>query len=67
MTQQEIIELAAILINEHGEAALEVAERRRDQFAHEPHSDAFRLWSQIANETARLLRVRQPERVAGTR
>src|SRR5258706_347819 len=31
MTQQEIIELAAILVNEHGHAARDVAERRRNQ------------------------------------
>lgn len=61
MTEQEIVELAAILVNEHGHAALAVAERRRDQHAHEPHSDAYRLWSRIAVATARLLRVRQRE------
>ena len=64
MTEQEIVELAAILINEHGSAALEIAERRRNQFAHEPHSDAFRLWTRIAEATARLLRVHQPEGIS---
>ena len=63
MTEQEIVELAAILINEHGEAALEIAERRRDQYARERHSDAFRLWTQIAEATAALLRERLPQRV----
>jgi len=66
MTEQEIVELAAILINEHGDAALEVAERRRDQYAYEPHADSFALWTRIAVATARLLRVRQPEKVGGT-
>jgi hypothetical protein len=61
MIEQEIIELAAILVNEHGHAALEIAERRRDQHAHEPHSDAYRLWARIAIATARLLRAKQVE------
>ena len=59
MSEREIIELAAILVNEHGRAALAVAERRRDQ--HPQHSASFRLWSKIAGATARLLRVQLRE------
>ena len=58
MTEQEVSELAAILVDEHGEAALIVAERRREQFAYKPKSPAFRLWSRIAVAVARRL----PER-----
>jgi hypothetical protein len=54
MTQQEIIELAAILVNEHGNEARDVAERRRNQ--HAPSSYSYRLWTKIADATARLLR-----------
>lgn len=61
MSEREIIELAAILVNEHGHAALDVAERRRDQHARDRRSAAYRLWSQIAAATARMLRVRQRE------
>jgi len=57
MTQQEIIELAAILVNEHGYAARDVAERRRNQ--HVRTSYSYRLWTKIAEATARLLRTRQ--------
>jgi hypothetical protein len=57
MTQQEIVELAAILVNEHGHAARDVAERRRNQ--HAPTSYSYRLWTKIAEATARLLRTRQ--------
>jgi hypothetical protein len=63
MTEPEITELAAILVNEHGHAALNVAERRRDQHAHVPGSASFRLWCEIAEATARLLRARQREQV----
>ena len=63
MTEQEIVELAAILVDEHGHAAGAIAARRRDQHAHEPHSDAFRLWSRIAAATERLLRTKQRDRV----
>ena len=61
MTDQEIIELAAILVNEHGHAALDVAERRRSQ--HPTRSDSYRLWTRIAEATARLLRTRRRERL----
>lgn len=62
MTERDIAELAAILINEHGSAALRIARGRRAQFAREPRSESFRLWRRIAAATARLLRRR---RVAG--
>lgn len=55
MTEQEIIELAAILVAEHGHAALDVAERRRDQHAHD--AESYRLWTCIADATARMLDV----------
>ena len=61
MSEREIIELAAILVNEHGHAALDVAERRRDQHARNRRSAAYRLWTQIAAATARLLRMKQRE------
>jgi hypothetical protein len=58
MTDQEVDELAAILVHEHGNAALEVAEDRRS--LHESGSDGSRLWTRIAHEVARLQRIRQP-------
>jgi hypothetical protein len=61
MTDQEIIELAAILVNDHGQTALQVAERRRDQHASKPNSDAYQLWTRIAQATARLLHIKQRE------
>ena len=61
MSEREIIELAAILVNEHGHAALDVAERRRDQHARNRGSAAYRLWSKIAAATARMLRMKQRE------
>ena len=39
MTDKQISELAAILVNEYGHAALQVAEKRRDQYADKPHSE----------------------------
>jgi hypothetical protein len=57
MTDLEVDELAAILVHEHGSAALEVAEDRRS--LHESGSDGFRLWTRIAAAVARLLRIRQ--------
>jgi hypothetical protein len=51
-------ELAAILVHEHGSAALEVAEDRRS--LHESGSDGSRLWTRIAHAVARLQRIRQP-------
>jgi len=58
MTDQEVKELAAILVHEHGNAAVEVAEDRRS--LHESGSDGFRLWTRIAHAVARLQRIRQP-------
>jgi hypothetical protein len=58
MTDQEVKELAAILVHEHGNAALEVAEDRRS--LHDSGSDGFRLWTRIAVAVTRLLRIRQP-------
>jgi hypothetical protein len=55
MTEQEIVELAAILVSEHGHTALRAAEIRLRE--HQPGSDGHRLWTQIAAEVARLLRV----------
>jgi hypothetical protein len=63
MSEQEITELAAILVNEHGFAALDVAERRRRQHARNPRSDAYRLWTRIAEATLRLLRAKRRRRV----
>ncbi|MBV9827986.1 MAG: hypothetical protein JO001_20325 [Alphaproteobacteria bacterium] len=57
MTDQDVIELAAILVNEHGHAALEIAKRRKAQHAHEPLGDGFLLWGRIVDATARLLRI----------
>src|SRR5947199_5912837 len=58
MTDQEVDELAAILVNEHGNAAREVAEERRS--LHESGSDGFRLWTRIAAAVGRMLRLDQP-------
>lgn len=58
MTQQEIVELAAILVQEHGRRAIQMAEARKAQHAHEPHSDAYRLWSRIAIAVTRRLATR---------
>jgi hypothetical protein len=57
MTDQEVDELAAILVHEHGNAALEVAEGRRS--LHESGSDGFRVWTRIAVAAARLMRATQ--------
>jgi hypothetical protein len=56
MKQRDVSELAAILVSEHGSAALQFAERRRAQFAVAPASESCRLWARIAAATARLLR-----------
>ena len=58
MTDQEVDELAAILVNEHGNAAREVAEERRS--LHQSGSDGFRLWTRIAAAVGRMLRLDQP-------
>jgi hypothetical protein len=54
MTDQEIVELAGILVNEHGHAAMRAAQDRLAQ--HRPGSDGYRLWMRITAEVARLLR-----------
>jgi hypothetical protein len=53
MTDQEILELAAILVAEHGHTALRAAEIRLQE--HEPGSDGHRLWTRIAAEVTHLL------------
>jgi hypothetical protein len=53
MTDQEILELAAILVSEHGHTALRAAEIRLQE--HELGSDGHRLWTRIAAEVTRLL------------
>ncbi|MBV8492884.1 MAG: hypothetical protein JO162_05345 [Alphaproteobacteria bacterium] len=58
MTDQEVNELAAILVHEHGNAALDVAEDRRS--IHEPGSDAYQVWTRIAAAVNRLLGAAQP-------
>ena len=55
MTRQEISELAAILVQEHGAEALRMAQARRDQHRRDRHSDAYLLWSQISAAVAELL------------
>jgi hypothetical protein len=64
MTDKQVRELAAILVNEYGHAALQVAERRRDQHADKPHSDSYRVWARIAEATVRLLRSKTRKRIA---
>ena len=63
MTDKQISELAAILVNEYGHAAVQVAEKRRDQHRDKPHSDSYRVWARIAEATVRLLLGRRRERV----
>jgi hypothetical protein len=53
MTDQEVEELAAILVQEHGPAALNVAENRRS--LHARGSDSFQLWTQIAEAVVRMI------------
>ena len=62
MSDKQIIELAAILVNEYGHVAVQIAERRRDQHADKPHSNSYRVWARIAEATARLLRVSRRQR-----
>jgi hypothetical protein len=58
MTDQEVEELAAILVHEHGTAALGVAEDRRS--VHEGGSDGYQVWTRIAAAVNRLLRAARP-------
>jgi hypothetical protein len=55
MTRQDIAELAAILVAEHGSAALQMAENRRDQHGRERNSPGYELWDAIVAEVARRL------------
>lgn len=52
MKREDIAELAAILAAEHGQAALQIAESRRDQHRREKNSAAYELWDAITNELA---------------
>jgi hypothetical protein len=52
MKRQDIAELAVILVAEHGHAALQIAESRRDQHRREKNSAAYELWDLIAAEVA---------------
>ena len=63
MTDQEVEELAAILVQEHGNAALNVAENRRSLHAHA--SDSFELWTRIAEAVGRLIGASQPTSAVG--
>jgi len=63
MTDQEVEELAAILVQEHGNAALKVAENRRS--LHAQGCDGFRLWTQIAEAVGRLIGASQRSPVGG--
>jgi len=64
MTVREIEELAAILVNEHGDDALQVAERRRAEHARQRASDAFRVWTAIAAAVADLVGAHPREKVS---
>ena len=55
MTREGIAELAAILVAEHGWAALEIAETRRDQHRRDANSASHELWDAIAAAVARRL------------
>ena len=55
MTPQDVHELAAILVAEHGPKALQMARDRRDQHGRESNSTAYSLWDAICAEVARLL------------
>jgi len=63
MTDQEVEELAAILVQEHGPAALNVAENRRS--LHALGSDSFELWTRIAEAVGRLIGASQRSPVGG--
>jgi sugar (pentulose or hexulose) kinase len=59
MNDREVRELAAILVEEHGSRAIEVAERRQAEHADRPGSELSRLWAAIRAATAQLLRRRK--------
>lgn len=60
MTRHHIAELAAILVSEHGSAAQEIAEQRRDQHRRERNSAAYELWDAITAEVERRLTQAAP-------
>ena len=55
--------MAAILVQEHGPAALNVAENRRS--LHARGSDSFELWTRIAEAVGRLIGASQRSSVGG--
>jgi hypothetical protein len=63
MSKREIDELAAILVNEHGDLALAHARARRAEHLRQPYSEAFQVWSSIVVATARLLRARDRRKI----
>jgi hypothetical protein len=65
MDKRRTEELAAILVHQYGRWALTHARQRRSQHAHEPYSEAFRMWNAITAATARLLRSRARRLRAG--
>jgi len=64
MTDQEVEELAAILVQDHGPAAFKVAENRRS--LHAQGSDSFELWTQIAEAVGRQIGAEPRAPVTGT-
>ena len=64
MTDQEVEELAAILVQEHGPAAFNVAENRRS--LHTQGSDSFVLWTRINEAVGRLIGAEPRTPVTGT-
>jgi hypothetical protein len=65
MTDAQIRELAAILVNEYGYAAKQIARARRDQHRHAPQSDSYRLWAAIAAAVGRSLARRRRSKRSG--
>jgi hypothetical protein len=59
MTDRQVLELAAILVNDRGKGAVRLARKRRAQ--HPPRSEPYRLWSRIVAATLQLLLRRQSE------
>jgi len=60
MTREDIAELAAILVAEHGHTALQIARGRRDQHGRERNSTAYELWDALAAEVERRLEETMP-------
>jgi len=65
MNDREVQELAAILVEEHGGRAVEVAERRQAEYADRPGSEVSLLWAAIRAAAAQLLRRRKRMKRAG--